>query len=86
MAKTRGAGRKMPHSPLDSDMEDDVDKFHKKRDKLSLTLEDDAPPASDDDSLDDEAVYDVSDSESDDSLDEDSEDDEHRRKCKAYFI
>lgn len=62
-------------SPLPSDMEDEVEKFHKSREKLHLNMEDDDP--SDDDSLPDEddAVLDVSDDgdDDDDSIDTDDE-------------
>jgi hypothetical protein len=60
-------------SPLPSDMEDEVEKFHKSREKLHLNMEDDDP--SDDDSIPDEddAVLDVSDDDDSDSIDTDDE-------------
>ena len=60
-------------SPLPSDLEDEVDKFHKQREKLSLNVEDDVP--SDDDSIPDEddAVLDVSDDSGSEELDSDEE-------------
>jgi len=62
--------RRAPDSPLPSDLEDEVDKFHRKREKLSLNAEDDL--SDDGDSLDeDEAILDVS--EGSDELDTDDE-------------
>ena len=49
---------KKPASPRGSDMEDEVDKFHKQKERLSLRASEDEAS---EDSLDDEAVYDLSD-------------------------
>ncbi|GAB4821287.1 hypothetical protein N2152v2_008333 [Parachlorella kessleri] len=52
-------------------MEDEVEKFHKRKDKLSLNVSDDEL---DEDSLDEEAVYDISDEEEEDSDEEEERD------------
>ena len=83
MARKQKAGKpkgKAPASPLPSDLEDDVDKFHKKRDKLSLNVEDDM--LSDEDSMggEDDAVLDVDQGTTDDDSDEFDTDDEIERK------
>ena len=71
MAKPRsakkGGGRKAPASPLHSDMEDEVDKFHKQRDKLALNLEEEAVS---DDSLDEDEVLGLEYSDEEDTDDE----------------
>jgi hypothetical protein len=65
-------GRKA-HEELPSD--DEVEKFHKTKDKLSLNpAEDEASSDDEEEELDDEAVYNLSASE--DSSEEDEEDDE----------
>lgn len=76
MARKQTASKKRPDpvdSPLPSDLEDEVEKFHKKRDKLSLNMEDDE--VTDDDSLPDEddAVLDVSDGSESEEVDTDDE-------------
>jgi hypothetical protein len=58
---------KKPASPLGSDMEDEVDKFHKQKERLSLRASEDEAS---EDSLDDEAVYDLSDEEEGESDDD----------------
>ena len=92
MARTTRASKKRQEpkdSPLPSDLEDEVEKFHKKKDKLSLTMEDDE--FSDDDSMPDEddAVLDVSE-DSSESEDVDTDDEIERGtrfgKCKILFI
>lgn len=76
MARKQTASKKRPDpvdSPLPSDLEDEVEKFHKKRDKLSLNMKDDE--LSDDESLPDEddAVLDVSDGSESEEVDTDDE-------------
>ena len=76
LGKDKKKGGKAPKEDLPSD--DEVEKFHKSKDKLSLNLADDEE--SDDeieDELDEEAVYNLSDSGDEDSEDDgDDEDDE----------
>ena len=88
MAKSsKKTGRRREASPLPSDLEDEVDKYHKKRDILSL----DAAQASDsdgDDSHEEEAVLDMSDPEfsGDESLeDSDEEGDRSAHLSKRAF-
>ena len=65
--------RRRAHEELPSD--DEVEKFHKTKDKLSLDpAEDEASSDDGEEELDDEAVYNLSASE--DSSEEDEEDDE----------
>jgi hypothetical protein len=57
-------------SPLPSDLEDEVEKFHKKKDVLKLNVEEDSDS---EDSLDDEGVYDLSEEEEEEEGDDDEE-------------
>lgn len=87
MARPRSAkkgpnAKQRPASPLPSDMEDEVDKFHKQRDKLALNLEDEA--LTDDDSLDEEEVLGMDGSEEYDTDDEiEAETKYGKRECPA---
>lgn len=92
MARTRSK-RAQKHeydSPLPSDLEDDVDKFYKTRDKLHLNVHEDSL-SEDELSIDEEeAVLDVSDPSDDDDefdTDEEIEKDTHlgRRKNSSEF-
>ena len=67
--------------------DDEVDKFHKTKDKLSLNpIEDEASSDADEDELDDEAVYNLSASEgSDDDDTDDEEDDEEDEDDKSRY-
>lgn len=90
MAKTKLVKRKgkAPPEELPSDMEDEVEKFHKRRDKLSLNVSDDEL-SEDELGLDEEGVFDISDGEDggsdDEELDSDEEEDSDtklgRREC-----
>ena len=68
--------------------DDEVDQFHKTKDKLSLNpAEDEASSDEDNEQLDDEAVYNLSASEGSDDDDTDSEDDDddaksHYAQCR----
>ena len=81
-AKKAGRGRApAPDSPLPSDLEDEVDKFHKQRDKLALNLEDDRVS---EDSLDEEEVLGLEDSEEYDTDDEiEAETKYGKRECAS---
>lgn len=76
-----GRTKKSP-SPLNSDLEDEVDKFHKQREKLHLDIEEDA--LSDATSEDDEqqAVLDIEDANDDSSGDELDTDEEIERDTR----
>jgi hypothetical protein len=86
----RSKGRTAPGSPLPSDLEEDVDKFHRQREQLTIDVEEDGLS---DDSLDrdEEAVLDVSGaSDGNSSSEELDTDDEIERdtrfgKCKSIF-
>ena len=73
--------------------DDEVEKFHKTKDKLSLNpAEDEASSDEDQEELDDEAVYNLSASEGSDDDDTDDEDDDEEdeddksryAQCTAY--
>ena len=73
--------------PEDLPSDDEVDKFHKTKDKLSLNpAEEEASSDEDEDELDDEAVYNLSVSEDseDDDVD-DSEGDEEDEDNKSHY-
>ena len=63
--------------------DDEVEKFHKTKDKLSLNpAEDDASSDEDNDELDDDAVYNLSASEDSDEDDTDDEEDDEDAKSR----
>ncbi len=73
--KNKAIKPKRVQEDLPSD--DEVDKFHKTKDKLSLNpAEDEASSDEDQEELDDEAVYNLSASEGSDDDDTDDEDDD----------
>lgn len=80
--KTRVITPRRVQEELPSD--DEVDKFHKTKDKLSLNpVEDEASSDADEDDLDDEAVYNLSASEGSDDDEEDDEEDEDNKSHYA---
>lgn len=86
MAKSKSPGKhaKAVKSKFPEEFEDEVDKFHKARDKLSLVMSDSDNPGS---SEEDEPVFDLEASEDDDDFeDEDSEDEEDDRKISRCEI
>ena len=73
---TRKGVSKSKHVQEELPSDDEIDKFHKTKDKLSLNpAEDDASSGENDSELNDEAVYNLSASEGSSDEDEDDEDD-----------
>jgi len=85
---TRKGVSKSKHVQEELPSDDEIDKFHKTKDKLSLNpAEDDASSGENDSELNDEAVYNLSASEgsSDEDDEDDFEDDEEDEGDKSRY-
>jgi len=90
ISSSKAAGGKKKHSDLDLPSDDEVDAFHKSKDKLALNVSDD--DASSDSGSDDEGMGDdgdllgLSDDESDDESESDDDEDGDGRLAQRELI